>query len=288
MDLSDRVTVLRDGDMIGTLDKKDLDVDRIINMMVGRSIENAYPKHNVPIGDVVLRVKDLTTSKFRNVSFDVHSGEIFGISGLVGAGRTEILDALFGRLPILSGSIELYGNPYTPSSPVHAIAEEIAYVTEDRRKTGLILCRPVDENINLLNLRRVRGFRPVRRKRFAEIAEKLKTNLDIRLNSIRQLAGTLSGGNQQKVVVAKWLTANPKVVLFDEPTRGIDVKAKTGIYDLIGEMVEKHIAVIVVSSELPELLSISDRILVMCEGEQTATLITSETSQEEIMHHSMR
>ena len=287
-ELCDRVTVLRDGDLIGTLEKSEIEVDRIINMMVGRSIENIYPKHNVGIGDVVLRVSGLTTEKFKNVSFEVHSGEIFGVSGLVGAGRTEILDALFGRLPILSGSIELFGKPYNPASPADAIKAGFAYVTEDRRATGLVLARPVYENVNLIDIRRVRGLRPVKRRLLYRKAEKYKADLDIRLNNIRQIAWTLSGGNQQKVVVAKWLTTDPKIVLFDEPTRGIDVKAKGSIYDLIGGLVDEGIAVIMVSSELPELLTVSDRILVMCEGEQTVTVNTAETNQEEIMRHSMR
>jgi len=288
MELCDRVTVLRDGDLIGTLEKEELDVDRIIQMMVGRSIDNIYPKHNVEIGEVVLRVRGLTTAKFEDVSFDVHSGEIFGISGLVGAGRTEILDALFGRLPILSGTIELFGKPFVPKSPAKAIEEGFAYVTEDRRGSGLALVRPVYENISIIDLRRIRGLKPIRRKLLYKNAEKYKTDLDIRLNSIRQIAWTLSGGNQQKVVIAKWLTTDPKIVLFDEPTRGIDVKAKGSIYNLIGEMVDNGIAVLMVSSELPELLTVSDRILVMCEGKQTATLNTSETSQEELMRYSMR
>ncbi|MCL1796086.1 MAG: ATP-binding cassette domain-containing protein, partial [Clostridia bacterium] len=264
------------------------DVDRIIQMIVGRSIENAYPKRDVPIGELALRVHGLTSSKFRNVSFEVRRGEILGISGLVGAGRTEILDALFGCLPILAGSLELFGKPYIPTTPADGIAAGLAYVTEDRRRTGLVLCRPVDENINLIDLRHTRGLRPIRRKHFTENAETSKADLDIRLNSVRQLAGTLSGGNQQKTVVAKWLLTEPKIVLFDEPTRGIDIKAKASIYELIGEMVARHIAVVMVSSELPELLSISDRILVMREGEPTATLVTRETSQEEIMRCSMQ
>ena len=288
MELCDRVTVLRDGDLIGTLEKDELDVDHIINMMVGRSIENIYPKHDVEIGDVVLRVRNLTTAKFKDVSFDVHSGEIFGISGLVGAGRTEILDALFGRLPILSGSIELFGKPFSPASPANAIRAGFAYVTEDRRETGLVLPRPVYENISMIDLRHIRGLKPVRRKRLVNAGNKYKDELDIRLNSIRQNVLTLSGGNQQKVVIAKWMTTAPKIVLFDEPTRGIDVKAKGSIYNLIGGMVDRGIAVVMVSSELPELLMVSDRILVMSEGAQTAVLQTSETSQEEIMRYSMQ
>ena len=286
-DLCDRVTVLRDGDLIGTLEKSEIDADLIINMMVGRSIDNIYPKRAVPIGDVVLRVSNLTTEKFRDVSFEVRRGEIFGISGLVGAGRTEVLDTLFGRLAIISGSIELFDKPFIPTNPAAAIHAGIAYVTEDRRGSGLVLKRPVDENVNLIDLRNVWGILPVRRRRFKELADKYRKELDIRLNSMRQLAATLSGGNQQKVVLAKWLTTKPKIVLFDEPTRGIDVKAKENIYDLIGSMVEAGISVVMVSSELPELLSVSDRILVMCEGGQTATFVTSETDQETIMRCSM-
>jgi len=288
MELSDQVTVLRDGDLIDTLERGAFDVDQIIHMMVGRPIENAYPKREAPIGEVALRVNGLAGDRFRDVSFEVRRGEILGISGLVGAGRTEILDSLFGCIPIRSGSVELFDQPYTPTTPASAIAAGLAYVTENRRKTGLVLCRPVDENINLIDLRHTRGLRPVRRKRFAKNAEKYKNELDIRLNSVRQLTSTLSGGNQQKTVVAKWLLTEPKVVFFDEPTRGIDVKAKAGIYDLIGEMVARQLAVVMVSSELPELLSISDRIVVMCEGRQTATLHTRETTQEEIMRHSMQ
>jgi len=287
IELADRVTVLRDGNLVGTLEREEIDQEDIISMMVGRTLDNAYPKAVVNLGQEMFIAKNLSSSHFENVNFSVREGEIFGITGLVGAGRTEILDAIFGRIPLTSGSITLNGMPYEPSNPRHAINNALAYITEDRRTSGLIGCRPVDENINLVILQNKTPLGIVNQKKFRQHAESEKQNMDIRLNSLKQLVSTLSGGNQQKVVIGKWMCMTPKVVLFDEPTRGIDIKAKASIYELLGKMVQKGMSVIMVSSELQELISVSDRILVMCEGKQKAILNTKETSQEEIMGYAV-
>ena len=286
-ELADKVTVLRDGNLIGTINREDIDQDTIISMMVGRTLTNAYPKANVDIGEVTVEVENLSTEFFRNVNFNVHRGEVFGITGLVGSRRTEILDALFGRLPVKSGHIKIHGKDYAPKNPRNAIDRGIAYITEDRRVSGLVLCRPVDENLNMVVIQDETKLGLIDRKEFADVAEKEKADMDIRLNSVKQLASTLSGGNQQKVVIGKWMASEPNIILLDEPTRGIDIKAKAGIYELLGKMVQSGFSVIMVSSELQEILNVSDRIMVMCEGEQKAILKTADTNQEEIMGYAM-
>lgn len=285
IELADRVTVLRDGNLVGNLERDEIKSNKIISLMVGRNITNAYPKEKVQLGNEILKVDGVSTRFFSDVSFTVRKGEIFGITGLVGSRRTEILDAIFGRLPLTAGSIEINGVPYLPKNPRHAIKNKIAYITEDRRISGLVLCRPVEENLNLICIQKPHILGTVDRKEFKENAERQKQDMDIRLNRIKQLTLTLSGGNQQKVVFGKWMTLDPVILLFDEPTRGIDIKAKASIYELIGRMVRAGKAVVIVSNELPELLNVSDRILVMYEGKQKAILQTNNTNQEEIMKY---
>lgn len=281
--IADRVTVLRDGEKIGTLAKDEMSDELIINMMVGRDLTQMYPKKKVPLGETVLKVNNLTTEEFRDVTFEVKRGEIFGMAGLVGAGRTEICDALFGRLPIISGTIELYGKQYVPKNPKDCIDRGIAYITENRKESGLCLPLSVNENINLVNLRERMRFGIVNQKRFVEISNKYKDKLDIKIQTINMLVQLLSGGNQQKVVLAKWLEFTPQLILFDEPTKGIDVGTKVEIYRIMGDLAEQGITIIMVSSELPELLAVTDRILVMREGRMKDIVNTAEATSEGIM-----
>lgn len=281
--IADRITVLRDGNLVGTVNNKDVGEQDLINMMVGREIVNVYPKKEVEIGEVILKVENLTSGNtFKNISFDVRKGEIFGIGGLVGAKRTELLEALFGIRPITGGKIFYKGKEFHPKNPLTAIANKIAFLTEDRKKSGLILCLPVYENLNLINIQKESAWY-VDWKKMMNLAKKEQKTLNIRLNKLEQIVNTLSGGNQQKVVMGKWSEFKPDLILFDEPTRGIDIGAKTEIYNIIGELAAVGVAIIMVSSELPELISVTDRIMVMREGEMKGIIDKSEATQELIM-----
>ena len=282
--IADRVTVLRDGDQVGTVNNRDVTERDLIRMMVGRELTTMYPKMEVPIAEPALRVENLSSEgAFTGVSFDVRRGEIFGIGGLVGAKRTELLETLFGLRPITAGRIFVNGKEFVPKSPLHAIRSRIAFVTEDRKKSGLVLCLPVFENINLINAQKKVPFGWVDWRQLTRIAEKLKKALNIRLSRIEQTVATLSGGNQQKVALAKWLEFEPDVILFDEPTRGIDIGAKTEIYSIMGSLAARGTAIIMVSSELPELLSVADRIMVLREGEMKGIVRREDATQELIM-----
>jgi ribose transport system ATP-binding protein len=272
-EIADRVLVLRDGQAVGVADIEQLTRQRMIELMVGREIENEFPKHEQPIGPVRLAVKNLTRGEaVRNVSFDVHAGEVLGITGLVGAGRTETARIIFGADQADSGQVELDGRPLTLRSPRDAIRAGICLLTEDRKSQGLILSASVRENFGLPNLRDFSLFGFVQqakeRAKFGHYVEKLR----IKIPSQDQLAKNLSGGNQQKVVLAKWLERNAEVLIFDEPTRGIDVGAKYEIYMLINELARQGKAIILISSELPEVMGMSDRLLVMHEGRVTGEI----------------
>jgi len=251
---------------------------------VGRELTAMYPKAEVPIADPVLRVENLSSQgTFTGVSFDVRRGEIFGISGLVGAKRTELLETLFGLRPITGGRIVVNGEEFTPKDPLHAIRNRIAFVTEDRKKSGLVLCLPVYENINLVNAQKKTPFGWLDWRQLIRIADRQKKALNIRLSRMEQTVGTLSGGNQQKVALAKWLEFEPDIILFDEPTRGIDIGAKTEIYNIMGALAARGAAIVMVSSELPELLSVADRIMVLREGEMRGIVRRQDATQEMIM-----
>jgi len=289
-EIADTATILRDGNLIETVEKEDFSEDRIISMMVGRRLVNVYPKTETSFGDVALEVKGLTDEKggFRNISFTLRSGEILGIGGLVGAGRSELLEAIFGLRKTSEGHILLGGNRIRARNPKQAIKLGLSFITEDRKKTGLVPYLSVQENINLVNSQFFNRAGVLMAAALKKIAKHYKERLRIKSRSLAQMITSLSGGNQQKVAVAKWLERNPKVILFDEPTRGIDIGAKAEMYTIIGELVSKGIAIIMVSSELPELLSVTDRILVMRQGEIVAELTSRETSQEEIMRHATK
>lgn len=282
--IADRICVLRDGSHIATLEAAQTSSQELISLMVGRGLENAYPKAHVELGETILEVQDLCSDVFENVSFSVRRGEICGIGGLVGAKRTEVLECIFGMRPIKSGKILVYGKEFNPRHERDAIEQEIAFVTEDRKKNGLVLCLPVEDNINVVNADKIcsdHGI--VHYKMFRTIAEKYRKSLNIRLANIKQTTSSLSGGNMQKVVIAKWMETNPQIILFDEPTRGIDIGAKAEIYGIMAEFVKKGAAIVMVSSELPELISVTDKIVVMCEGKMTGVVPHDEATQEGIL-----
>ncbi len=282
--IADRITVLRDGELVGTVNNADVTERELITMMVGRELTTVYPKREVPIGEVVLRVENLTSGDlFKGISFEVHKGEIFGIGGLVGSRRTETLEALFGMRPITDGKIILNGEEFRPRNPRQVIKRGIAFVTEDRKKSGLVPCLPVHENINLVNAQKPSFAGYLNWPRLKAVADNHRRTLNIRVSRIEQVVSSLSGGNQQKVALAKWLDFAPEVIIFDEPTRGIDIGAKTEIYSIMGELAARGTAIVMVSSELPELISVADRIMVMQEGRMKGIVPKQEASQERVM-----
>ena len=284
----DRVTVMRDGAFVAEHRFADLHMDDLIREMVGREITNQYPpRPALDVGEPTLEVRGLSTSLLRDISFTAYRGQVLGIAGLVGAGRTELARAVFGADPRTSGTVLLHGRPVTIRAPHQAIAHGIGYVTEDRKNDGLMLELGIEQNILLASYPRFTRGGFVAERAAREAAGELVSRLRIKVAGLGQEAGTLSGGNQQKVVLAKWLCTRAEVLIFDEPTRGIDVGAKYEIYELILALVREGMTVIVISSELPEVLGITDRILVMAEGRITADLLTAETSQQEITQYAM-
>lgn len=284
--ISDTITVLRDGEWIGTKPAAELDDNSLIKMMVGRELTDIYPKEPAPIGDVILEVKDLSRGKkVKNVSLTLRRGEVLGIAGLVGAGRSELVETIFGLYPKTGGEIFLNGKKADIKNPKEAIKNKIALITEDRKLTGLNLIASVKENISIVSLSKMSKKGVIDKKRENEVAEKYIKELKIKTPNGNAIVGNLSGGNQQKVVLAKWLLDEPEIIIFDEPTRGIDIGAKRDIYLLINELAKEGKAVIVISSEMAEVMGISDRIVVMCEGELKGEVQRDEFSQELIMSY---
>ena len=282
----DRVTIMRDGKYITEGKFSDFTMEQIIANMVGREITNQFPRDTVQRGRKVLEVRNLQAGRMvKDVSFDAYEGEVLGFSGLVGAGRTETMRAIFGADPKSGGEIVLDGQPLKIHSPADAIRYGIVLAPEDRKKDGLCTKLTIRNNIALPNLDIIcsKLLGKVRRKTENEMIEKGKNSLTIKMANAEVLAGSLSGGNQQKIVVAKWLARDSRVIIFDEPTRGIDVAAKVEIYEIINELKKQGVVVIIVSSELPEVMGISDRILVMCNGRVTGEVDPRNTSEEEIM-----
>ncbi len=284
--ISDRVTVMRDGQYIATVDTKDASIDRIISMMVGRTIyEGAAEIPETANPEVVLDVQGLNRGRMvRDVTFNLRRGEILGLAGLVGAGRTEVARAVFGADRPDSGTIRVHGKVAHIHSPADAVRLGIGYLSEDRKRYGLAIGMDVETNIVLATLRRFAdaiGLVDFRKTRAT--AEQRVHRLDIKTPSIRQKVRNLSGGNQQKVVIAKWLTADTEILIFDEPTRGIDVGAKSEIYHLLNDLARQGKSIIMISSELPEILRMSHRIVVMCEGRIRGELSGAEATQEKIM-----
>ncbi len=284
--IADRVTVLRDGKVISTNPASELSVSDIIHMMVGRDLEHEHLRRDLKAGQVALRVVGLTIGeKVRDVSFEVHRGEILGVAGLMGSGRTETMRAVFGADRPDSGKIYLYGEsePLEIRTPRDAVRNGIAFLTEDRKEQGLLSRLAVRANISLTRLRDISRFGWVDIAEERSVADRYIAALGIRCSSNEQTVEELSGGNQQKVVIAKWLYRDCDVLIFDEPTRGIDVGAKFEIYHMLAELAEKGKAVIVVSSDTKELMAMCDRIMVMSAGRVAATFGSSEWSQEKIM-----
>ncbi|MHB1394834.1 MAG: sugar ABC transporter ATP-binding protein [Clostridia bacterium] len=281
----DRVTILRDGQFIKTMDFKDTTMREIISLMVGRDIKEKYPKVECTVGKKILEVKNLNAGQLVcDINLELHEGEIVGIAGLMGAGRTETTRAIFGADPKDSGEIWLYGKKVTINSPADAIKEGIVVVPEDRKKDGLCTKLSIKSNISLPNLNKLRIlFGYINKKCENNMTQKAIESLKIKLPNAEVDAGSLSGGNQQKVVVGKWIANDSKIVIFDEPTRGIDVAAKIEIYHIMNHLKQQGIGVLFVSSELPEILGISDRIIVMCDGRITGELPVEEATQDKIL-----
>ncbi len=285
-ELSDRITVLRDGKQVATKPANELDVDSMIRLMVGRDLSEKFPKGQIKRGDEVLRVEGLCQGKkLQDISFSAYAGEVLGIAGLVGSGRTELVRAIFGADPVDSAKFYVMGKPVAIHSPSDAIRHGIGLLTEDRKQQGLFLLLSVRENITMAILNKLtRGMATSRQKETA-LAQRYIDNLAIKASSQNQLAINLSGGTQQKVVLSKWLATEPHVLIFDEPTRGIDVGAKVEIYRMINQLAEQGVAILMVSSELPEILGMSDRILVMQNGRIRGILTRKEASEEKIMEY---
>ncbi len=283
-ELADRVTVLRDGHYIGTRPIRDVTPGEVIRMMVGRTLETLFPKEPVEPGPVALRVEGLTRpGVFWDVSFELRQGEILGLAGLVGAGRTDVARAIFGVAPAERGTIWVDGAPVRIQSPEDALALGIAYVPEDRQQHGLVLPMPITYNVTLPILQAFARMGWVDRAAEERVAAEYAGRLDVRSAGLWQPVRELSGGNQQKVVLAKWLAARPRILILDEPTRGIDVGTKAEVHRLMSQLAGQGMAILMISSELPEILGMSDRILVMHEGRVTGHFTRAEATQERIM-----
>lgn len=286
--IGDRVTVLRDGLHVATQSAGGMTESQLIELMVGRSLGEQFSKVSSVRDEIVLSVKDLAVKgQFEGISFELRKGEILGIAGLVGAGRTELLLCLFGATRPSRGHISLDGKRIRLHSPADAVRHGIGLVPEERRASGLILDRSVAHNISFPILNRISRATFVSFRRMYEITQDFVCRLNVRTPSPHQRVRTLSGGNQQKVVLSKWLAAGVRILLLDEPTRGIDVGAKAEIYRLINQLASEGVSIIMVSSELPEVLGMSDRVLVMAKGRVAKELITNETSQVEIMKYAV-
>ena len=281
--IADDITILRDGHMIQTSPAGELSNDKIIELMVGRKMENIYPKHEPNIGETVFEVRNLCGEKFDDISFDVREGEILGVAGLVGAGRTEMAEAIFGLAPISSGEMKLRGKAFVARNPKEAIQQGLVLLPEDRRVSGLVNVRSIKENVSLPNLKRFAKRLLLNSRKEASEVKSYVSQLHVKAKDIDVATGTLSGGNQQKVVIAKWLMSSPEVLIVDEPTRGIDVGAKYEIYSLLCQLADEKKAIVMISSDLPELLGICDRIIVMSSGRLTGNIPIEEASQEVIM-----
>jgi rhamnose transport system ATP-binding protein len=286
--IADRYTVLRDGRFIGAGAIAEVDRDRLIAMMVGRRLDQVFPKRQVALGEIVLEVEGLShETEFDDINFTLRRGEILGFYGLVGAGRTEAMQALFGITPRSCGRIRVKGREVRIRSPREAIAAGIVYVPEDRQAQGAILSMPISENVTLPLLDRIcRGW-ILRRGVELAVARDYGTRLSVRAAHWQQPVEELSGGNQQKIVIAKWLATRPDVIILDEPTKGIDVGSKAAVHDLMGEFVEQGMAVILVSSELPEVMGLADRIVVMHEGRIRRVFDRDETDAQAIVAAAM-
>lgn len=290
--MSDRITVLRDGKTVGTESALALTKDKVIALMVGREVGDIFPQTSHEFGETALEVRNLSSYDLENpnkklvdnISFSVKKGEVLGIAGLMGAGRSELLMSIFGAWQgKTSGEILVEGKPASIDSPSEAIKNGIGFVTEDRKRFGLLLDQTILDNMTLAGLKRISGAFLTHRSREVVASKKAMQSLKVKANSPETIAGTLSGGNQQKVVLGKWLLTNPKVLFLDEPTRGIDVGAKQEIYSEINKLAKEGLAIVMVSSELPEVLGLSDRVMVLHEGRLTGEFSKTEATPEKVM-----
>ena len=278
--LADRVTVLRDGELVATKPVADTTHDDLIQMMVGRRIDQLFPKVVGQRGDVVLELENIFRSPMtKGISLKLHAGEILGIAGLVGSGRSELAEVIFGMTPAEKGAIRVNGKAVKIESPAAATKLGIAYVPEDRGRQGLVRPMPISENVSLANLKRVSHRAFIDRKAENKLAEESVVKFQIRASGVSQIVGKLSGGNQQKVGLSKWLATEPRILIMDEPTRGIDVGAKTEIHRLMSELASHGMAILMISSELPEVLGMSDRIAVVRAGRIVAEVERTEATQ---------
>lgn len=286
--LADRVTVLRDGRYIGTWDIGEVDEGRLVNHMVGRDITQFYPKKEQAAGKELLRAENLArTGYFRDVSFTVHAGEIVGLTGLVGAGRTEVVEALFGAAPLDAGNIYIEGERTRVSCPNEAMAKGLGLLPEDRQREGLLMSWSINRNITLPTLKRCQNAIFLSSKKERDISEILKELLSIKASDVEATADSLSGGNQQKVVVAKQLAISPKIIILDEPTKGVDVGSKAAIYEIMSDLAGRGIGILMISSEMPEVIHMSDRVYVMREGRISAEFGAKGLSQAQILEAAM-
>lgn len=284
--LSDRILVIRDGEYVKTLITKESQVQELIKLMVGRELTQTYPPRDdcVQKGEVVLNISHLSGNGDKDINIQLHKGEILGLGGLVGAGRTELAQVLFGVAPRESGHVQMNGKEIAPKTPRDAIDDALALVPEDRKRHGAMLGLSLKSNINMPIYERDSTVSIIDQKKEGEIAERYRQSLTIKTPSMDQLMKNLSGGNQQKVILARWLAADSEVIIFDEPTRGIDVGAKYEIYKLMNDLVEHHgKSIVMISSEMEELLGMSDRVVVLSEGHQTGVVEKKDFSQETIM-----
>ena len=285
--IADEITVFRDGKSVGTRPAREFDIDAVISLMVGRKLENSYPKETVPVGEDVLEADGISGEAFRDVTFRVRRGEIVGFAGLMGAGRTEVARAMFGLDEISGGTVKIHGRAARIRRPGDSIKNGIAMLSEDRRRYGLIPMRSVKENCSLASLERMIYGGRLHSSEENSLVGRIFDRMRVKTPSLDTPIGSLSGGNQQKVLLAKWMLRDPDILILDEPTRGIDVGAKYEIYRLMTELVRDGKAIVMISSDLPELLGMCDRIYVMSQGTVTGELKRDEFSQETIMKYAI-
>lgn len=287
--ITDRVTVMRDAKTVGTFSTTDLDKKTLISHMIGRDLKQYYPPAKNEPGDVVLEARGIGNKNIRNISFQLHAGEVLGIAGLVGSGRSELLNMLYGLDPIETGEVLLKGKPYQPSTPAEAIEEQIVLVPEERRTMGLLMSQSITKNVvlpHINHLAKAGIFTNTTRE--TQVSQKVTQDVRLKAVSVNHSVSTLSGGNQQKVVFGRWMVGNVDVLLLDEPTRGVDVGARFEIYSLIRDMAEKGTAVLMVSSDLEEIIGLSQRILVMREGTLAAEMVNQNVTKYDILNQAYK
>jgi ABC-type sugar transport system ATPase subunit len=283
-EIADRITVLKDGELVGTVRPQEADQNRLIKMMVGRTLEEIYPAGSSQHGEAILSVHGLSRAgAFADVSFSLARGEVLGLFGLVGSGRTEVARCIFGADPPGAGTLTLKGETFRPKSPRDAVEAGIAFLTEDRKRNGLVLACSIRDNVSLASLPRMSQWGVLSRRQQSELVHGKVKELDIRPPHVERLVRQLSGGNQQKVVFAKWLLVQAEVLILDEPTRGVDVATKVEIYQIIRGLADRGLAVLLISSEMPELLGMCDRILVMREGRLAGEFSQAQATEEGLL-----